>query len=191
MSAKPSLRLPLPAHIQTHRLSLQLINLEHAPALFAVMDADRERLSRTMLQLPSVTTLQDHEEKTRMNVKRQKEGSAFGYCIFLMEDGAPSRLTGAVGVHSISKPNLRGELGYWITGEFEGLGFISEAIRALEKTCWEAGFHGLEVRCSSTNMRSVAVPKRLGYSLDGRHRDAWWDLDQWADTLVFSKLRGE
>ncbi len=98
---------------------------------------------------------------------------------------------GNIGVHTIVWEHGRCEIGYWLLGDFEGRGYMSEAVLALEQACFLHGFHRVEIRCSSQNLRSARVPRRCGYTLEACLREDAWENHQWRDTLVFSKLRGE
>ena len=177
--------------IQTRRLRIQAMVLHHAPELFALFDAERERLLRTMGGRTETVTLQDQEERLREHEKLREEGKTFAYCIFLKQEKGPDLLAGTIGLHHVIDINRRGELGYWLGADFEGRGIMSEAVTAMEQACWSAGFHHLQIRCAVHNSRSTAVPQRLGYTLDGRIREAWFHLDEWHDELVFTKLQGE
>lgn len=75
--------------------------------------------------------------------------------------------------------------------QYEGKGLMSAAVSALEKTCFEIGFNRVEIRCSSLNLNSAGVPKRLGYKLDGTLRQDSLEKGKYRDTLVFSKLKTE
>ena len=88
----------------------------------------------------------------------------------------------------LRRSTQRCELGYWILGDFEGQGYMSEAVRVLEAACFAVGFHRIGIRCSSKNARSAGVPRRSGYTLDGTLRQHALERGERRDTLVFSKL---
>ena len=69
-------------------------------------------------------------------------------------------------VHEISWTERRCEIGFWILGEYEGQGYISEALETVENALFKIGLNRLEIRCSSSNERSARVPRRNGYSLE-------------------------
>ena len=77
---------------------------------------------------------------------------------------------GNLGVHTIAWESRCCELGYWILGDFEGRGYMSEAIIALESVLFELGFQCLEIRCDALNQRSAKLPQRLGYTLEATLR---------------------
>ena len=113
------------------------------------------------------------------------KGTFFDYGIFELETGT---YMGNVGVHNIAWHHDRCEFGYWILSGFEGKGFISEAVGALEKVCIGLGFHRMQIRCSSSNPKSAAVPRRLGYPLDGALKEDTIEQGIYRDPLVFAKL---
>jgi RimJ/RimL family protein N-acetyltransferase len=104
-------------------------------------------------------------------------------------DGGETRVLGATGVH----PRLRGgkalEIGYWLRPDLVGQGLCTEAVAALTRTVFEhGGLDRVEIHCAPDNVRSAAVPARLGYhheatlrrrtaSADGTLRDSMiWTL---------------
>ena len=181
----------LPEQILTQRLRLQAMRVAHAEVLFRLMNAEYERLLNTMGGPRKNMNVAEQAERLAELETKRENGKEFPYCIFLTQPGQPDVLAGTIGVHHVLASNCRGEFGYWLGAEFEGHGIMSEAVTAMEQACWDAGFHHLQIRCASHNARSAAVPQRLGYTLDGRIREAWLHLDQWHDELVFTKLAGE
>ena len=94
---------------------------------------------------------------------------------------------GNLGVHTIAWESRRCELGYWILGDFEGRGYMGEAITALESVLLELGFKCLEIRCDALNQRSAKLPQRLGYTLETTLRTEFKESPAYRDTMVFVK----
>jgi RimJ/RimL family protein N-acetyltransferase len=114
----------------------------------------------------------------------------FSMGIFARETGS---FLGGAGLHIQSWDIPAFEIGYWIRKSAEGHGYVSEAARLLTTFAFEGlGAQRLVIRCDARNTRSAAIPRRLGYVLEGTHRRA--DLDpegQPRDTMVFAMLREE
>jgi len=82
------------------------------------------------------------------------------------------------------------EIGYWIRVSAEGHGYITEAVRLLtDYACENLKANRLEIRCNELNARSAAVPKRLGYILEGCLRNHLATSNgRLRTTLVFSMI---
>ena len=153
--------------------------------MFQAVNNDRIRLGKFLPWVPFTQTEMDSLKWIQSTRQWWDEGILFDYGIFLKESNC---YLGNIGVHEIKWEFDRCEIGYWISGEHEGQGYMSEALRTLEKHLFDMGFHRIEVRCSSRNERSANVPKACGYKLDGILREDSIEHEQYRSTLVFSKL---
>lgn len=162
---------------------------KHAPALaetmFRHVDMDRERLRLYLPWVDATKTAEDEVKYIRMTHEGWADGTLFDFGMF---ERASGKYMGNIGLHAIRWEHACCELGYWILAEFEGKGYVSESVSLQEKTCFGIGFHRLEIRCNSRNERSAAVPRRLGYALDGTLRENVVEHGEYRDTLVFGKL---
>lgn len=89
-------------------------------------------------------------------------GSVYDYIIV---DAPGSEVLGKIGLHRTAPDVL--EIGYWLTGAAEGRGIATRASFAL--TMVAAGMADIvrvEIHCDAANLRSQAIPERLGYRLD-------------------------
>ena len=98
---------------------------------------------------------------------------------------------GNIGVHSIKWDLLSCELGYWILGDFEGHGYMSEAVKVLESELFKMGFNRVQIRCNDLNKRSANVPQACGYIYEGTIRQDAIELGKFRNTMVFGKLKKE
>lgn len=101
------------------------------------------------------------------------------------------RIVGSTGLHRIDWEVPKFETGYWVRTSEEGQGFATEAVEAVTELAFEQlGARRLEIRASTRNTRSRAIPERLGFALEGvlRHdaRHADGDL---RDTAVYARVR--
>lgn len=174
-----------PKLIASARLELRKHVPELAETMYRYVDQDRARLRIFLPWVDKTLSVEDEADYIKMTHAAWEKGTFFDYGMFARETGA---YMGNVGVHNIAWQHDRCEFGYWILSNFEGTGFVAEAVGALEKVCAGLGFHRMEIRCASHNPRSAAVPKRLGYALDGTLREDSIELGCYRDTLVFAKL---
>ncbi len=179
-------RKTFPELIVSPRLELRKHSLELAETMYRYVDQDRARLRIFLPWADAVNSVEVEANYIRMTHANWEKGTLFDYGIF---EKATGTYMGNVGVHNIAWAHDRCEFGYWILGKFEGKGFTSEAVEALEKVCFGLDFHRLEIRCSSHNPKSAAIPRKLGYALDGTLKEDTIEQGAYRDTLVFGKLK--
>lgn len=119
---------------------------------------------------------------------------ADGFECALVEDG---RMIGAAGVHDVNAPSRRGSIGYWIDKDSQGNGYVTKAVSAILDRCFTAPvlagepFERLDIFAEVDNLRSRAVPERLGFTFEGVLRRHRHNGTRYADFAVYSLLRGE
>lgn len=100
-------------------------------------------------------------------------------------------LVGGSGLHRMDWSVPKFEIGYWVRKRFEGKGYITEAVAGItEFAIRELGAKRIEIRCDTLNERSAAVPRRLGFELEGtlRNDDRHHISGKLRDTMIFSKV---
>ena len=94
-------------------------------------------------------------------------------------------------MESIDWQVRREEIGYWLHTQYNGHGYMTEAVDCIA----QMGFHilhmgRLEIRCESINRKSRAIPEKLGFKLEAtlRNDDLSADGRQLTDTCIYAKL---
>jgi RimJ/RimL family protein N-acetyltransferase len=115
-----------------------------------------------------------------------EQGKVFNLAIGL-HDGTVIGLVTLV--HRFAK---QGEVGYALHGDYQGLGYASEAAGLLVDHVFETlGFHRVYIWTRAGNAASAAVARRLGFRLEGTLVEAA-DMDEPRDDLLhFGLLRRE
>ncbi len=165
--------------------ALRLLEERHARTLFVAVEREREHLRPWLPWVDATRTEEDTLSFIRSVLEQFSENRGFAAGIW----NGP-RLAGTIGVHRIDWINRRVEIGYWLGREYEGRGIMTDACRAvLTHLFRELELHRVEIRCAATNLRSAAIPKRLGFTLDGTLREAQFVGGRYHDLLVFGMLR--
>ena len=82
-------------------------------------------------------------------------------------------LIGSIGFVHFDWEARKTEIGYWIDKDQEGRGVITRSCRALIEYAFdELHMNRVEIRCAVENVRSAAVPERLGFKKEGVLRKA-------------------
>ncbi len=149
--------------IETTRLVIRCWTPADAGLAKDAIDASLDHLRPWMPWAESEpTTL---EQKRRL-LSRFAEDFARGddavYGIFEPDE---RRVVGGTGLHPRLEGNAR-EIGYWIRADATGRGLGSESAAALTRVAFEVdGVERMEIHCDPANVRSAAIPRRLGYGL--------------------------
>ncbi len=171
-------------------LRLEPVEPRHAPAIFELVDGDRDRLGARLPWVSSTRTVEDtllFVEDSRSRSMRNESGD---WAILAGIDGVPT-VVGVIGTHSVAIGHRRAAIGYWIAGRYEGLGFISRSVFSLMSQLFLAGFHRVEIRAAGDNQRSRSVAERLGFRLEGTCRAAEWIDGRPIDHAVYARLRDD
>lgn len=153
-----------PDRIVTGRLVVRRESAGDAVAIADVIDRNLVRLAPWMGWATEEAT-QPSAQLARIAeaVEQWDAGGMFDYGIFDLEGGA---FLGKIGMHRRIGPHGI-ELGYWLDARAEGRGVISEAVAALIQEALKLnGIIRVEIHCDAANLRSQAVPRRLGFVLD-------------------------
>lgn len=106
------------------------------------------------------------------------------YGIFNLDE---TQVLGGCGLHRRSDETFL-EIGYWIHAAWINQGLATEAAAALTKAAFLL-FHvqRVEIHCDGKNIRSAAVPKKLGYNLDAtlRRRNITGSAEE-RETMIWS-----
>lgn len=107
--------------------------------------------------------------------------------------GQGHELCGLVGFVITDNINHRTEIGYWLIPEYQGRGIMTRCVRHLcEWAVSERGMNSIRIRCAAGNAPSNAIPRRLGFTLEGVEREGELMADgQYVDLNVYSILKRE
>lgn len=168
-------------------LVLRLLEPRHAGALFELMDRNREGLGKWFPWVEATKTVSDSEAFIRESLSAFSAEGVFQLGIWLGDE-----LAGVVGLQSISQFSRSTELYYWLGAKYRGHGLVTKACRYLCGHLFgELGLNRIEIRCAETNLKSRAVPERLGFVLEGTLREMGYTRDGWVDQRVYSLLKRE
>ena len=165
------------------RIELRKHAMNAAKEMFRLVDSDRVRLGRFLPWVVGMHSVSEEADYVRFSHVEWDDHKLFDYGIFFAD-----RFVGNCGVHTIAWEHERCELGYWIAGEYEGKGIMSESVRMLEAEMFRLGFHRVEIHCDPENHRSAGVPKRCGYTLEATLRDHKLENGRRRGTMIWAKL---
>ncbi|MCP4428823.1 MAG: GNAT family N-acetyltransferase [Chloroflexi bacterium] len=101
-------------------------------------------------------------------------------------------IIGGSGLHLVDWDVPKFDIGYWVRTAYVRQGYITEAVAGIVQFAFdELGAKRVGITCDAKNVRSAAIPQRLGFThegmlrCDGRHHLT----NELRDTMIFSKVR--
>ncbi|MGH2635902.1 MAG: GNAT family N-acetyltransferase [Actinomycetota bacterium] len=174
---------PLPADLGDGAV-LRRLTIEDLPVIWALVEAERDRIGIWMPWVEVTTTIDDQRRWLEGVVADQ--GSLDGSGMFV--DGV---YVGGAGL-SPGPFGVSGEIGYWIGSAYEGRGLVTRAVQALIDVGFtELGLHRIEIRAGVENVRSRAIPERLGFTREGVLRGEGRGSGGFYDLVVYGLLEDE
>ena len=100
------------------------------------------------------------------------------------------RIAGSLGCHPIDWSNKNCSIGYWLEGERQGRGIMTQCCASfIDYLFDEIALHRVTIQCGIGNTKSCAIPARLGFTREGVIRQAEWVNDRWVDLVVWGMLQ--
>ena len=151
------------------------------------MQQNEARLRAWVPWLKHTTTVDNTRHFIRQRLQRLADSNGWTSGIWCR-----GSLAGEIGFDFIDRDNRFTEIGYWVGAAFEGKGLVSRACRALvEHAFGELGLNRVQIRCAVENRRSLSIPERLGFKLEGCLRSAERLSDRYVDLVVYGMLASE
>jgi len=166
---------------------LELISRSHADELFELIESNREYLKQWLPWLDNNRYFQNTIDFIKISQIQYERNETVQFA--LMYKG---KVAGVVGFHRIDWLNRSTSIGYWLGEQYQGKGLITKSCsKVLDYSFGRMGLNRIEIRCATENLKSRAIPKRLGFKEEGLIREAEWLYDHFVDHVVYGMLESE
>lgn len=180
--------IDIPMPIRTPRLLIRPPVAGDGAEINAATLDSLEELRVWMAWAQKAPSVEESEESVREAEAKWKLRQDLRLSIYERTTG---RFVGGTGLHRFWWEIPSFEIGYWVRTPDAGKGYITEAAHALTLYCFrQFGAKRVEIVCNASNERSSAVPKRLGFDLEGRLRNAdpYPNPGITRDKLIFARV---
>ena len=166
---------------------LEPIADHHAAPVFQLIQKNRGQLEKW---LPWVTNIHSEADfQNFLNGAKQRVADKQAAAFFIRHKG---EIAGNIGIYHIDHQNKIAAIGYWLGEEFQGKGVITEACREIIRYGFmEFNLNRIELKCGTGNVKSKAIPERLGFTKEGILRQAELGNGNFQDLYLYSLLRQE
>lgn len=167
------------------KICLRIPSLNNSQDLFDAVDKDRIHLGEWLDWVDKTKSFKDTENniKERIEGFENKKSASF---IIYYED----KCIGSIGFIEINEKHKKGEIGYWLASNFGGKGIMTDCVKAVINYGFNSvNLNRIIIKCDSKNTKSIAIPKKLGFILEGTLRQDRLNNNIFSDMMVFGMLK--
>jgi ribosomal-protein-serine acetyltransferase len=168
-------------------LELRLIEERHAQARYDLIDRNREYLQQWLGMLPQIKSVEESRESIRAGLEGFAKGEALPSGMWYKGE-----YVGSMSLVHINQWHRSCDVGYWITEEMQGKGIVTRSCKALvDYALGELGLNRVEIFVAEGNIKSRAIPERLGFVQEAVLREAHRQGDIYFDMVLYTMLARE
>lgn len=166
---------------------LAVLEPRHAAELYQLIDGSRENISR-WLAFPRMTNrVEDTQKFIEKSLRRLSENN--GYWAGIWHKG---KMAGSIGFLYMDWNARKTEIGYWLGDEYIGMGLASKAAKLLINHSFEElDLRKVEINVARENLKSKAIPERLGFTAEGTIRNYEYLNGEYHDRIIYGLLQNE
>ncbi|WP_312789499.1 GNAT family N-acetyltransferase [Sphingobacterium sp.] len=169
--------------LETDRLQLTRTNVDHVNELLK-MRSDPEVMK--FIPRPMARTAEEIIEFIAAIDEKISNHEMINWAITLKGD---AKMIGTIGYYHIKPEHFRAEIGYMLLPEFQGRGFITEAIDVVVSYGFaEMKLHSVEAVLDPNNLASASVLEKCGFTKEGHFKENEFYNGKFIDTAIYSKV---
>ncbi|WLD92744.1 GNAT family N-acetyltransferase [Alkalihalobacillus sp. AL-G] len=170
--------------LYTERLVLREITQDDLEAIFMIFSNPDVLTYYGMDPIKSKEEVGDLIQKYRVGFEH---GTVYRWAIVREEDNA---FLGTCGYHNWHHRYFRSEIGYELSPDYWGMGYMQEAARAiLDYGYSELGMHRIGALISPQNKSSIRLVERLGFKNEGLLKDYAYSGGNYHDLSMYAKIK--
>ena len=168
-------------------ISLKQLAIDHTQELYELTEANREYLQEWLPWLDAIKSSFDTKQFIESTIETSLAGGAPNFAVLYK-----GVICGVAGFHEINKQHKIGSIGYWLAQSHNGNGIITTAVKKLLKIGFgEFDLNKIEIRCAEDNIKSRAIPERLGFTYEATLRQCEWLYSKYVNHAIYSMLASE
>jgi ribosomal-protein-serine acetyltransferase len=182
--------IPLFEELRGERVLVRPYRESDAQALFEAVGESREHLRPW---LPFADAHQSIEESRDWILHQMAQWLLRENLNGVLCDKETGRYLGGIGLHPHNWDIGKFEIGYWLRASAAGHGYMTEAVKLLTDYAFtHLSANRVQIRCDENNIRSAAIPRRLGFVQEACMRnDSLAPDGSLRTTLLFAQIRAD
>lgn len=177
----------LPEGLEGEKTILIKRNHSFDEEMLKMIDGSREFLRKYLFWVDKNRTIEDVIGATDFFAKSWNDGDKFAYVI----TDKNNKLIGCIDAHNINKADYATSIGYFLSQDQTGKGYMSDAVKVLEKEIFAQGMMRIEIRCDKENRASANVAMRNGYEHEATLKKAIYTYGEFHDEEIYVKHKSK
>ena len=173
--------------LETDRLVLRMPQVGDGSVVNQAILASLDEMKPWLPFVQTTPAVADTEANIRESISNFMRRTGLRFLIFNKDT---NDFIGTTGFQNIDWDVQKLEIGYWIDTRHAGKGYMVEAIDCLSRYAMEdLEMKRVEIRTEAENVKSRAIPEKLGFRLEGilENEDLSVDGTKWTDTCIYAK----
>jgi ribosomal-protein-serine acetyltransferase len=167
-----------------HDIELQLFQPHHAIKLFQLVEENRDHLREWLPWVDSMTSTYQFDTIIPFWLQQFADNSGCNTGILYRGE-----LVGSIALQQMDWHNSTTSIGYYLAKKAGGRGIMTRCVTALLNYCfYQLGINRVEIKCGDKNLKSRAIPERLGFVMEGKIRDGEHLNGRFHDIILYSML---
>jgi len=168
-------------------LNLEKIKLAHTEIIFNCIDENREFLYTWLPFVEHTRQVHDTELFIRSIIDKP-----YGERDDVYEIWYKGEFAGLIGFKDTDYIDHKVEIGYWLAKKMTGKGIALKSTKKVINIAFRnMNMNRIQIRCGIGNTRSAAIPRKLGFKLEGVEREGERHSGKYIDLEVYSLLKKE
>lgn len=168
-------------------ISLQLLKPEHAKEIYNLATQNSAHLCEFLPWIDHANSVEFFDNFIADSLAKHEQNVEIPLVILNNDT-----IIGRIGIYNIDYKHKTGEIGYWISAEFQGRGIIANSSKSILNYAFQTtDLNRIEIKCSVQNVRSNAIPERLGFLHEGILRQAGFVRGAFHDINLYAICKND
>ena len=171
--------------IVDENIRLKEIGFEHLRPIFNTIDSQRDYLGEWLpfVELTKDISFTNQFIENYLNSDKINLTFAITY---------QKQFAGLVGLKDTDLDNQKTEIGYWLSKNHQGRGIVTKSCKTLiDYVFGNMNINRIQIKAATENLKSRAIPERLGFTFEGIERDGELHTRGFVDLAIYSLLKKE
>jgi ribosomal-protein-serine acetyltransferase len=154
---------------------------------FVTVNQNRDFFGQWLAWVDTIQTEHDSLEYIYTKIENQKNGNTIAFHILFK-----GLLVGQITMFGMKEGGYNCELGYWLDKSYNGMGIMTQSVMSILKFGFNVlNLNRIVIKSSTYNLKSQAIPLRLGFIYEGTLRQSTFIRGKHLDSNVYSILKHE